>query len=537
MSPGASGLLDQEDAGGGQALDRLWAAWSRRKWLGIVVFLVVVTAAGTLVMALPDVYQSTARVLIEGQQVPERFVGSTVASELDIRLASLTQEVLSQPRLEALITQLGLYPELRRDGSHARWMETAIGRLRKAVKREWQLSETGDPSRRTTIAFDLSYRGADPQKVAVVTNTLASAYVEENLKVREHYASGTTEFLRAQLDEAKKRLDEQEQHVSALRARYLGELPGQAEANMARLESLNSQLRLNSDNQTRLAERRDAVAAQLLRARSESGVEPDEDRLQRLKGELFKLRVKYTDQWPDIIHLKDEIASLEKKLAEPKPKKPVDDTPPTPQVLQLQEALKSVNTEMAILKTEEQRLRKDLATYQARIDSAPLREREFADLTRGYDSVKEMYYTLLKRYGEAQIAENMEQRQKGERFRVLEPAGPASSPAAPNRLRLLLASVGLAAALGAGAIVGAEILDSSFHSVDDLRAFSTIPVLVTIPRIVTETDAHRRHTRFRLATVGLLVVLALMAGGAYAAASGNEFLTNFLSPIKDVPRG
>jgi len=529
--------LEQEEGGGGQALDRLRAAWSRRKWLAIVLFAVAMTASATLVMALPDVYRSTATVLIEGQQVPERFVGSTVTSELETRLASITQDVLSRPRLEALINRLGLYPDLRHDESPGPGMAAAIGRLRNDVKLELRSSEAGGAYRRTTIAFGLSYRGADPQQVAVVANTLASAYVEENLKVRERSASGTTEFLRVQLDEAKKRLDDQEGHVSALRARYLGDLPGQGQAHLARLESLGSQLRLNNDSQLRLVERRDAMAAQLLRARSESGVEPDEDRLQRLKGELANLRVKYTDFWPDIIRLKDEIASLEKKLAEPKPRKPVDDLPPTPQVLQLREALKSAHTEMSILKTEEQRIRKDLAVYQARIDSTPQREREFADLTRDYENLKEMYYTLLKRYGEAQIAENMEQRQKGEQFRVLEPAVPSGTPAAPNRLRLLLLGVGLSAALGVGVMFVAEILDTSFHSVNDLRAFSALPVLVAIPRIITESDARRQRHRFRLATVGVMVALVLAAGASYVAASGNQFLTNLLSPIKDAPRG
>lgn len=532
-----AGALEQEEAGSGQAIDRLWAAWSRRKWLGIVLFVVVSSAAGTLIVALPDVYRSAATVLIESQQVPERFVGSTVTSELETRLTVMTQDVLSRPRVEGLINRFGLYPGLRRADGQGPWMEGAIGRFRNDVKLELNASQAGDPYRRTTIAFTVSYRGADPETVAIVTNTLASAYVEENLKARERSASGTTEFLRTQLDEAKKRLDEQERRVSELRTRYLGDLPGEGPATVARLESVTSQLRLNSDNQRRLAERRDALAAQLARARSESGVEPDDARLQRLKGELANLRIKYTDRWPDIIRLKDEIAMLEKKLAEPKPKKPVEDLPPTPQVLQLQEALKSTDTELSILRAEEQHLRKDLRTYQARIDSAPIREREFADLTRDYENTKEMYYSLLKRSGEAQIAENMEQRQKGEQFRVMQPAAPSLAPAAPNRLRLLLLGLALAVAIGVGAMVVAEVLDSSFHSVDALRAFSTLPVLVAIPRIVTEADARRRHTRFRMATVAVMVVMALTAVVAYVTASGNEFLTNLLSPIKDVPRG
>jgi hypothetical protein len=277
-------------------------------------------------------------------------------------------------------------------------------------------------------------------------------------------------------------------------------------------------------------ERRDILVAQIAQARAEAGSEPDEVRLQRLKGELATLRMKYTDLWPDIIRIKDEIANLEKQLALPKPKKPVEEVPPTPQVLRLQEALKSAETELGLLKAEDQRLRKDIVAYQTRIDNAPQREQEYVELTRDYETTKELYNTLLKRYGEAQIGESMEQRQKGEQFRILEPAMPVYSPAAPRRSRLLLAGLGLAVVLGAGAMVLAEILDTSFHSVDDLRSFSALPVLVAIPRIVTEADARRRRTRFRMAAGAALAGLVLTAGVSYLVASDNETLTNLLSP-------
>jgi polysaccharide chain length determinant protein (PEP-CTERM system associated) len=369
--------------------------------------------------------------------------------------------------------------------------------------------------------------------VAAVTNTLASSYVEENLRARERLAGGTTEFLRAQLDQAKKRLDDQERRVSDLRGRHVGELPQQMQGNLSRLESMTAQLRLNSDSQVRLVERRETLAAQLVQAQTESGSEPDEVRLQRLKGELANLRIKYTDLWPDIIRLKDEIANLEKKIAEPKPKKPLDEVAPTPQGLRLREALKSTETEIALLKSEGQRLHQDIARFQVRIDNAPRREQEFADLTRDYDAAKEASLSLVKRYEEAQLGEIMEQRQKGEQFRLMEPALPSYTPAAPNRLRLLMVSLALSLALAVGSVVVAEVLDTSFHAVDTLRAFSTLPVLVAIPRITTEADTRKRRRRFRLAAAGVLVGLCLVAGGSYFFASGNESLTNLLSPAKD----
>jgi len=531
-------MLDHEEVGGGGfSLDRVRAAWSRRKWLGILLFALPLAALVALVTALPDVYRSTATVLIEGQQVPEALVKSTVASELEIRLTTMRQEILSHSRLEALINRLGLYADLRTGVSDASWMGDAVERLREDVTVEFQESQISRGPYRSTNAFLLSYRGRDPQTVALVTNTLAAYYVEENLKARERYASGTTEFLRVQLTEAKRRLDEQEQKVSHLRARYVGEMPQQAQTNIARMESMNGQLRSNRDNQVRLAERLDMLANQLALVRTEAGLEPDEVRLQRLKGELAALRIKYTDLWPDIIRLKDEISSLERQLAQPKPKKPVEEVPLHPQAVRLQEAIKATGTELSFLKAEEQRLKKDIVAYQTRIDNAPQREQEFTDLTRDYDTTKELYHTLLKRHEEAQIGESMEQRQKGEQFRILEPARPSYIPAAPRRSRLLLIGLALSAALGVGAMILAEIVDTSFHSVNDLRSFSTLPVLVAIPRIITEADARQRRTRFRLAATLAIVGMVFMVGTAYFAASNNETLTNLLSPPRRSARG
>ncbi len=529
-------MLEEGEGGGGIGVDRLRAAWSRHKWLGITLFALPLTAGAALVLSLPNVYRSTATVLIERQQVPEEFVRPTVTGELEARLTTMSQEVLSRSRLEPLIKRLDLYADLRQGELEGPRMEAAIGNMRGDVKLELRESTTGGP-RRQAIAFAISYRGRDPETVALATNTLASSYVEENLKAREQHASATTEFVRVQLAEAKTRLDEQERNLGALKARYMGELPQQAQGNLARLETLNSQLRLNSDNQVRLAERRENLQIQLSQLRTEAGIEPDEVRLQRLKGELTELRVKYTDLWPDIIRLKHEIATLEKQLAGPKPpRKPVEEVPPTPQALRLQEALKSTETELALLKAEEARLRSGIAALQVRLDNAPRREQEFTDVTRDYESTKELYLTLLKRYGEAQIAETMEQRQKGEQFRLVEPAVASYAPTAPNRPRLLAVVAALSVALAVGAVVLAELLDTSFHGVDDLRGFSTVPVLVAIPRIVTELDARRRRRRLRLATATLLVALVLTGGGAYFLGTGNESLTNLLSPTREAGR-
>src|SRR5262245_22823828 len=296
---------DDEPQQKGMGLERLRAAWSRRKWLAVPVFALPFVAAVSLIFSLPAFYRSTALVLVERQQVPETFVQSTVTSELETRLHTISQEILSRSRLEALITRFNLYPRERTQVSS----EELVERIRKDVKLELKTTDTkGRPS--ATTAFALSYRGPDPQTVALVTNTLASFYIEENLKVRERQAMGTAEFLKVQLSETRKRLDELETRVSDFRRRYLGELPQQMQTNLAMMDTLNQQLRLNSDNQSRTIERRDSTTGLLAEAASSpqsGGTESRGARLARLQQELAAARSRYTEEHPSVIRLKAEM--------------------------------------------------------------------------------------------------------------------------------------------------------------------------------------------------------------------------------------
>src|SRR5437867_11559937 len=227
----------------GAGVELATAVWSRRKWLAIVTFAAPFSVAVGGVTSLPDIYQATATVLVDRQQVPETFVQPTVTSALETRLQTISQEILSRSRLEALITRFGLYQDFKKRVSP----EEVIERMRGDIKLELKGVEARG-QREATIAFAIRYLGSDPQTVALVTNTLASFYIEENLKVRERQATGTAEFLKVQLGETKRRLDEQELRVSAFKRRYLGELPQQMETNLATLERFHMQLRLNSDN-------------------------------------------------------------------------------------------------------------------------------------------------------------------------------------------------------------------------------------------------------------------------------------------------
>jgi len=502
---------------------------ARRRWpVALAVFLVPLSAVVGLAISLPRVYRASTVVLVDRQQVPEAFVRSTVTSGLEARLQTISQEVLSRTRLEHLIQRFDLYPELRASGS----MEAATERMRRDIR----IEQRTDPVVRggAIVAFTVSYKGRDRETVATMANTLASFYLTENTRVREEEASGTAGFLRKQLEEVKGRLENQEARVSAFKRRYIGESPKNMDANLAVLERITAQLRLNSDNQNRALERREVLARQL--AGSEglspavgiSGAEPLDPmtaRLGRLHQELAELKTRFSDKYPDVVRVKAEIAELDAQMqGRPAVGSTVDlrGNASNPLVFKLRQAIGEAEAELASLRAEERRLREDFATYQRRVENTPLREQEFQELSRDYETTSELYRTLLRRYEEAQLAETLEQRQKGEQFRILEAAIPPRAPWAPNLSRFLLAGAALSAALAGGVALLVEGLDGSFHGVDDLRGVARVPVVARIPRIVSGADSAR--DRWRAMTSASAVVAAIVLTTAVAYATGRGYV-------------
>jgi protein tyrosine kinase modulator len=511
--------MEQDDRRG-LSLAGALAALRRRRWSALFAFVAALTAVISIVSFLPDVYGSSATVLIDRQQIPDELVRSTVTSGLEIRLHTISQEILSRSRLQALIERFDLYPELRRNAS----MEEVVERMRDDIRIELK---GGAPrnERATTVAFTVSYIGRDAKKVALVANTLASFYIEENLKARERQAAGTADFLRVQLDNMKRTLEQQEQAVGQFKERHIGELPQQMEANLATLEQLNSQLRLNSDQQIQNAERRAAVQKQLEEA--ESSVNPGSPRsaalrLEELQKQLTALRTRYSEKYPDVVRTKAEIAALEQQLQGTGPSEPSQVLPTSPQVVQLRAVLDELNARGRTLQAEANTLHTALGRYQSRVENVPRTEQEYQRLARDYDATKEQYHSLLMRQGEAEVAESMEQRQKGEQFRIIESAVVSEKPTAPNRGQLFLLGTLLALALAAGVVLAAEQLDTTFHTCADLRLHSRVPVLVSIPRVATAQDRDERRRRVAITAAAAAVSLAVIVGASYLAAGAEH---------------
>jgi polysaccharide chain length determinant protein (PEP-CTERM system associated) len=524
-----------------------WEIWKQRKWLAIFIFLPVFMVVMGVTMVLPAVYQSTATMIIERRQVPEAFVQSTVTGGIDYRLQMLTQEVLSRSRLESLIDRFDLYQDLRQRLP----LEHVIEHMRQDILLNQTGGQKGGNQGDSVSALTISYKGRDPQQVAQVANTLASFYIDENLKARERQAVETADFLRGQLDNMKQRQEEEEQRLRQFKERYMGELPEQLQTNLKALENFNAQLRLNGDKQTRASDQRAALAPQLaelagLKVPSKHTIVMASDpqlnthvtQREKLQQALAKLSLRYGEKHPATISLKVEIEALDQLIAQKnstdsdkKDSEQATRAMQNPYAQQLKKEFDKLDTELKTLHTEEQGIRQSVAFYQQRVENTPVRDQELQVLQRDYDIAKGLYQSLLKRQEEAKLAENLEQRQKGEQFRLLEPALPAGRPKEPDRRKLILMGFAGALGLAVGTIILAEKLRPSFHTVDELHAFSQVPVLVNLPYIVTKADIRRRRRRFGLIALCVILSVGLIVG-SYVALKGPESLAAFPTQLQ-----
>jgi polysaccharide chain length determinant protein (PEP-CTERM system associated) len=497
----------------------------RRAVLAVTVFTAILVSAVAIARYLPDLYRADAMVLVE-RQLPESVVRPAVSGELESRLHVIKQEIVSRDRLTDLMKRFDLYPEMRARGD----VDSAIEQLRHDIQVE--LTGPEQVSGRTkTVSFNLSFTGRKRETVAEVTNAIADFYVAQNDQMRSDEAARATRFLKEQMENTKRQLDENEKQVEAYTNRHAGELPQQVDMNLATLERLNTQLRLNGERQMRTLDQRERlfdVPVAAAPAPTAAPV-PGNVRLEKLKHDLAQLDG-FPDKHPDVRRIKDEIAALEAEAAEPRRPEPTAGSEtaakaeaPAPT---RNRTIASLDAEMESLKTDEANLRQTIAGVERRLEGVPYRENEFATMSRDHRAMREQYESLLKRYEEAQLGQSMETENQGERFRILESAIPPTGPVAPNRVRLVILGLFLAVLVASMAVLLAEQFDTSFHSVDDLRQFTRVPVLVTIPRI--KDSRPRRFLRTAAVTASMVAGFILIGTLSAYLARDNESLVRLL---------
>jgi polysaccharide chain length determinant protein (PEP-CTERM system associated) len=498
----------------------------RRAWL-IVVLLVVGTAAGTLVyQRLPRWYRSETVIMLMAQRIPDAYVKATSTDKIEDRLSTLEDQILSRSRLERIIDEQNLYADLR--GKQP--LETLVARMRKEITVKVEGKDT----------FRLIYIGRDAETVQRVTARLASLFIEENLRDRGKQTQDTNDFLDSQLQDARRRLVEHEKKLEAYRREHSGQLPSQAASNLQAIQNLQMQIQALDAATDRATERRlllerqiaDAEAAgpvALPAAQAEAAGVPVTTgaALEAARVRLRDLLTHAKPDHPDVQAAQRAVRDLEAKqtaesTAAGPSGRPVQDAL-SPAEAQRQNRSRELRAELDVLdqqararQAQEKRLRDEVAAYQAKLDSVPSRESDLDELTRDYRTLQATYEGLLVKREDARLASDLERRNIGQQFKVLDQAGLPERPFSPKRILVLGGGAGGGVALALLILGLLEYRDDSFTREEEVVRLCQVPVLALVPTLtsVVKRDRARRRTQALLAAT----VVALLASVAAALA-------------------
>lgn len=486
----------------------------RRKWSLMLPFVIISLGAVIVALALPAIYKSTSTILIVEQEIPPEFVMTTVTSYAEQRIQAIRQRIMSFPRLLEIIQRFNLYPELRAKRTN----EEIIGKMREDTSLQMRSVDTIDrrtgKSTAATIAFTLSYEGKHPGKVQQIANVLTSLFLAENLKVREKAVEETSAFLEAEMAKIRLDLDQFESRIVAFKRENASRLPDMMQANLQSLNNVERNIEQIKSDRRSLKEREQYLETQLtsIPPRIENEEESaTRNRLEELKLQLVHLTKRFSDEYPDVIKARAEIAELEKQLEEKEASSgSEDDSHNNPVYITLASQLAGIRTEIDSFKHRLQELDQSAEILRRRITASPEVEETYNALINARNSTQAKYDDLMRKLMEARVAHGLEKEQMGERFALLEPPRVPEKPIKPNRLAIML--VGLVLGIGAGFSLAAlrEFSDDAVRNPDYLAAATQFPVLTGIPRIMTKKDISRRRWKRIGVTVGTLG--AIVAG-------------------------
>ena len=479
-----------------------FAVFIHRKWLFITPLIIGTVAGLAVSFQLPEKYSSTTLILVEEQQVPEEYVTPTDKTPFNQRLNVISQQILSRTRLDKIIKEFGLYSQqgpglidrakslITGSASEAPTPDDIIEQMRGDI--QFTVIGEQNPKKQQSSggnAFSITYSGEDPQTTMQVTNTLSSLFIEENLKVREQYAEGTSEFLASELDMAQQELAQLEQRLKDFKEARMGTLPSQLDANLRTLDRLQlelqtvtASLRTNADRKLVLEEQMKYNAPVAVSRAVQSSIAGE---LESARAELGQMLSIFKESYPDVIILKKRINDLERQLqgeAEAGGEEPSTQEYAPPRVAHPSYAeLMAVKSQITTLTRREANIRKQLDEYTARVELTPASEQQLTDLQRDYDISLQNYQTLLEKKMSARLSENLEKRQKGARFRVVDPANLPQSPDQPNKPLVISLGTLAGAASGIGLVFVFEFLNPAFRKPEDFEGVIDSPVLTSIP--------------------------------------------------------
>jgi polysaccharide chain length determinant protein (PEP-CTERM system associated) len=464
-------------------------------------------------LALPSIYKSTSTILIEEQDIPADFVMTTVTSYAEQRLQSIYQRIVSFSRLLEIVNRFNLYPDLKE-----KWTtEEIVDKMREDILLEPISAEmvdrrTGRPAD-ATIAFSLSYEGKDPGTVQRVANMLTSLFLQENLRVREKQTKETSEFLENEMEKVKADLSELEAKMSTFKESHMNELPDLLQVNMQSLNSMENNIERLNEQLRSLKEREGYLQTQLASISPAFEEEKrDKVRLAELKVQLVHLKSRFSDQYPDVIKTKAEIAELEKQANHSggKTDNPghSNDPPDNPAYITLASQLSSTQADIVSVKRQMVEFNKTADVYRRRIANTPKVEEAYRAISIERNNTQAKYDDLMRKHMEAKVAQGLEKEQKGERFTLIDPARLPENPYKPNRMAILLIGMVLGMGAGVGWASLKEFTDPSIRNTSSLVTATSFPVLASIPEIITQEDIKGKKRKQALIIMGLFICVA-----------------------------
>jgi protein tyrosine kinase modulator len=545
------------------------AAVLRRKLRLIIPAVLVIAISAVIAVSMPPVYRSTGTVLIEEPEVPREFIRSTITSFAAERLQVIQQRVMTTQNLISIINKFNLFADERK----RKPISEIAGGFRDRINMELVSAEVGDPrsgrSGKAVIAFNVSFEDRDRRVAQQVANELVSLYLNENLRIRREKAAETTGFLAEEANRLGKQVSELEAKMAAFKQRNSGVLPEQLGMNLSVLSRIQSQIgeaerqlqalrehKINLqgqlsqldpqgtrvvDGQTVLSppERLKALQTKLISMRGIYGPKhPDVQKMERevevleketgggsnaeaLKKQLQDVndqiaveRKRYGDKHPDVVNLERQAASLKSaiKAAGKKStgKGSYTPEPDNPTYIMVQSQVKSIDSQIEATEKEREELKKQLATYEDRVQKIPENEREYLALRRDYDNAYSKYRDVKSKQLEAQLAEALETERKGERFSLIEPPQMPNAPIRPNRMAILFIGFIFAGAAGVGNVFLAEALDESVYGSRGLASVVGQAPLVVIP-VIGEPDTGKSRRMLWISLAALGGVISIVA--------------------------
>jgi len=482
-----------------------YLAMLRRRIKVILIPMLLAPLAGFLISyVFPAKYTSQSLVLVEAPKIPDAVVQQVFTQDLTQHIATIEQQVLSPSRLRPMVDRWGL----AKSGENADDVMDNI-RLNMTIQPViTDLSQFGSAKKRpgqgsTVPGFNVNYTASTAREAQQICSDLTSMLLEEDLKSRQDATQGTTLFLTKQVEDAKQNLDDLDKKLAAFKNQHMGQLPGDEDNNMKILMGLNSQLDANTQSLNRATQDKayaESMLAQQVAAwkNSQSASNPQslQTQLSQLQAQLIDLEGRYTEDHPDVIKTKGDIAEVKKQLAaindtSDKPGDPGNDkssaTEP-PEIRQLRLQIHQYQDMILQTTRDQKKLQQEIAVYQGRVSSSPVVEEQYKELARDYDNAQKVYQDDLAKQSTSKMATQAQQQQQGEQMALLNPANLPDSPSFPNRLLFAGGGLGAGLALGLGLTFWLELRDKSIRTEADAESALGLPLLVSVPWVV-ETEA------------------------------------------------